>query len=74
NTNWYSWNGISTATGAMIDYQTNNTGYGSTSSLPRNAAGDCSNYKSFWVRTHVPSTGVNEGVKEVRFYFEALVL
>ncbi|MFH1677929.1 MAG: hypothetical protein ABH888_03910 [Patescibacteria group bacterium] len=74
NTNWYSWNGISTTTGAMIDYQTNNTGYGSTSSLPRNAAGDCSNYKSFWVRTYVPSTGVNEGVKEVRFYFEALVL
>jgi len=69
NTNWYSWNGTSDTTGAMIDK--NSAGYNSAT-LSVNTAESCANYKPFWVRTNIPSTGINEGTKKVRFYFEAL--
>ncbi|MFH1859006.1 MAG: hypothetical protein ABIJ80_01960, partial [Patescibacteria group bacterium] len=61
-------------TGAMIDWQTNNNGYGSASALDKNTPDTCTtNYKSFWLRTSIPA-GVDAGDKDVRFYFEALAL
>ena len=71
NDTWYSWDEVSTTTGAMIDWQTNNNGYGSASALDKNTPDTCTtNYKSFWLRTSIPA-GVDAGDKDVRFYFEA---
>jgi hypothetical protein len=70
---WYSWDGSSTTTGAIIDPNTNNTGYNSINPDPI-TKGSFLNYKTFYVRTKVPSSGVAEGAKTVRFYLEAEVL
>ncbi|MFH1859335.1 MAG: hypothetical protein ABIJ80_03730 [Patescibacteria group bacterium] len=68
NTHWESYNGTSQTAGAVLDK--NSAGY-NTATLSVNAEGSCANHKTFYVRTNIPSTGINEGAKNVRFYFEA---
>ncbi|MFH0972496.1 MAG: hypothetical protein V1768_00660, partial [Patescibacteria group bacterium] len=68
NSNWESYDGSSDTAGAILNK--NSAGY-NTATLSVNAEGSCANYKTFYVRTNIPSTGINEGAKNVRFYFEA---
>ncbi|MBU2461189.1 hypothetical protein KKE58_03395, partial [Patescibacteria group bacterium] len=68
NSNWESYDGSSDTAGAILNK--NSAGY-NTATLSVNAEGSCANHKTFYVRTNIPSTGINEGAKNVRFYFEA---
>ncbi|MFH1997085.1 MAG: hypothetical protein ABII94_00055, partial [Patescibacteria group bacterium] len=68
NTHWESYNGTSQTAGAVLDK--NSAGYNSAT-LSVNTEGSCANHKTFYVRTNIPSTGISEGTKNVRFYFEA---
>ena len=65
---WESYDGSSDTAGAVLDK--NSAGY-NTATLSVNTEGNCDYYKTFYVRTNIPSTGINEGAKNVRFYFEA---
>ncbi|MBU1246505.1 hypothetical protein KKD51_00845, partial [Patescibacteria group bacterium] len=65
---WESYDGTSQTAGAVLDK--NSAGYNSAT-LAKNTEGSCANYKSFWIRTNIPSSGISEGTKNVRFYFEA---
>ncbi|MFH1677801.1 MAG: hypothetical protein ABH888_03255, partial [Patescibacteria group bacterium] len=68
NSNWESYDGSSDTAGAILNK--NSAGY-NTATLSVNAEGSCANHKTFYVRTNIPSSGISEGTKNVRFYFEA---
>ncbi|MBU0722593.1 hypothetical protein KKH46_00010, partial [Patescibacteria group bacterium] len=68
NSNWESYDGSSDTAGAILNK--NSAGYNSAT-LSVNTEGSCANHKTFYVRTNIPSSGISEGTKNVRFYFEA---
>ncbi|MBU1349774.1 hypothetical protein KKH19_01540 [Patescibacteria group bacterium] len=68
NSNWESYDGSSDTAGAILNK--NSAGY-NPATLAKNTEGNCDYYKTFYVRTNIPSTGISEGTKNVRFYFEA---